>query len=258
MDRDQFVRAGAEMVRASSRVLVFTGAGLSTESGIADFRSPGGIWSKYDPSEFYFDRFVSDKKAREKYWAMSTEYYDVIRDARPNAAHLAVKDLEDAGKLLAVVTQNIDGLHHKAGNAPDKIIEVHGTVFTVSCLRCGKRYERDEIHERVKGGEKAPQCDGCSGILKTDTISFGQAMPQDKMAMAYQHARSCDLCFALGSSLVVYPAASIPEVAAENGARLIIVNREPTPMDAMAALVINDGLSKVLPPMVRLGCSKDA
>jgi NAD-dependent deacetylase len=257
MDRDHLIRTGAEMVRASSRVLVFTGAGLSTESGIADFRSPGGIWSKYDPSEFYFDRFVSDKKAREKYWAMSTEYYEVIRDARPNEAHLAVKTLEDAGKLLAVVTQNIDGLHHKAGNAPDKIIEVHGTVFSVSCLSCGKRYGRDEIQERVKAGEKAPECSGCAGILKTDTISFGQAMPQDKMAMAYQHARSCDLCLALGSSLVVYPAASIPAVAAENGARLIIVNREPTPMDTMATLVINDSLSKVLPPMVKLGCLND-
>ncbi len=254
MDLDQLIRTGAEMVRTSSRVLVFSGAGLSTESGIADFRSPGGIWSKYDPSEFYFDRFVSDRKAREKYWTMSTEYYDVIRDARPNEAHLAIKTLEEAGKLLAVVTQNIDGLHHKAGNAPDKIIEIHGTVFTVSCLSCGKRYGRDEIQQRVSTGEKAPQCDACSGILKTDTISFGQAMPQEKMALAYQHARSCDLCLALGSSLVVYPAASIPAVAAESGSRLVIVNREPTPMDTMATLVINDSLSQVLPPMVKLGC----
>jgi NAD-dependent deacetylase len=255
MDLDQLIRTGAQMVRESSRVLVFTGAGLSTESGIADFRSPGGIWTKYDPSEFYFDRFVSDKRAREKYWAMSTEYYGVMRDAKPNQAHLAIKALEDAGKLLAVVTQNIDGLHHKAGSSPDKVIEIHGTVFTVSCLSCGKRYERDEIQERVRAGDTAPECDACSGILKTDTISFGQAMPQEKMAMAYQHARSCDLCLALGSSLVVYPAASIPAVAAENGARLIIVNRDPTPMDAMARLVINDSLSKVLPPMVQLGCS---
>jgi NAD-dependent deacetylase len=246
---DSLIVQAASMVQDAKKILVFAGAGLSTESGIPDFRSPGGLWSKYDPSDFTYDRIISDEGARMRYWKMSTESYEIMRSAVPNRAHLAIKALEDLGKLVAVVTQNIDHLHHKAGNSPERIIEIHGTAFSVSCLNCGKHYDRDEIHERIKQGELVPYCDTCSGILKPDTISFGQAMPQDKLARAIEHARECDLCIAAGSSLVVYPAASIPIYAVESSAKLIIVNRERTPLDDRADLVIHESVSKTLGEM---------
>ncbi len=248
MDR-QIVK-GSEVIGAAQKILVFTGAGLSTESGIPDFRSPGGIWEKYDPADFYFQKFISDEISREKYWQMSTEFYDTIRDAKPNRAHLAIKTLEDRGKLLAIVTQNIDNLHHKAGNSPDKIIELHGTVISVSCLSCKKKYDRDEIEARLRSGVKVPYCDDCGGILKPDTISFGQAMPQEEMERSIRHAGECDLCLVLGSSLVVYPAASVPIHAVRSGARLMIVNRDPTPQDTYADLVIRMSLSEALDQML--------
>ena len=243
---------GAEMIGVAQKILVFAGAGLSTESGIPDFRSPGGVWDRYDPSDFYFQKIISDEKAREKYWKMSTEFYGTMKDAVPNIAHLAIKALEDRGKLLAIVTQNIDHLHHKAGNSPDKIIEIHGTAFSVSCLNCGKKYDRDEIEQRLMSGVKIPCCDECSGILKPDTISFGQAMPEDKMTQAIMHAGNCDLCIVLGSSLFVYPAASVPVHAVRNGARLMIINRDETPLDAQADLVVHESVSQTLKGMLRL------
>lgn len=249
---DSLIAKGAEMINEAQEILVFTGAGLSTESGIPDFRSPGGVWDKYDPSDFYFDRIVSDEKAREKYWEMSTEFYATMKDAIPNQAHIAIKTLEGMGKLLAIVTQNIDHLHHKAGSSPDKIIELHGTAFSVSCLSCGRKYDRDEIEARIKSGVKVPYCDDCSGILKPDTISFGQAMPEDKMTQAMVCAGECDLCIVLGSSLVVYPAASVPSHAVLNGGNLIIINRDRTPFDLDADLVIHESVSKALEQMIGL------
>ncbi|MCD4716633.1 MAG: Sir2 family NAD-dependent protein deacetylase [Desulfobacterales bacterium] len=244
------ISKAAQMIGDAREILVFTGAGLSTESGIPDFRSPGGVWDRYDPSDFYFQKIISDEKTRENYWKMSTEFYDTMKDADPNVAHSAIKTLEDRGKLLAIVTQNIDHLHHKAGNSPDKIIEIHGTAFSVSCLNCGKSYDRYEIEQRLKSGVKIPCCDNCSGILKPDTISFGQAMPEDKMTQAIMYAGKCDLCIVLGSSLVVYPAASIPVHAVRNGARLIIINRDETPLDSQADLVVHDSVCRALGQMV--------
>jgi len=248
---DDLIAKGAQIVKEAKKILIFSGAGMSTESGIPDFRSPGGVWSKYDPSDFYFDKIISSEKAREKYWEMSTEFYDTMKDAVPNRAHLAIRAIEESGKLLAIVTQNIDNLHHKAGNSPERIIEIHGTAFSVSCLSCGKKYNRNDIQERLNSGVKVPYCDDCAGILKPDTISFGQAMPEDKMADALMYARECDLCIVLGSSLVVYPAASVPVHAVKNGARLIIINRDETPLDAEADLVCHESLSKALGQMVR-------
>ena len=244
------IENGKKFVVDAERILVFSGAGLSTESGIPDFRSPGGLWSKYNPADFYFDKIISDKNARVKYWRMSSESYRLMRDAEPNPAHMAIKTLEDMGKLLCVVTQNIDSLHHRAGNSPEKIIEIHGTAFSVSCLKCGKSYNRDDIERSIDSGLKDPLCDECSGILKPDTISFGQAMPEDKMIRAIKYAGDCDLCIALGSSLIVYPAASVPAHAAKSGAKLMIINREETPLDSMADLVIHDSVSKVLNEIV--------
>ena len=247
---DDLIGKGAQIIKEANKILIFSGAGMSTESGIPDFRSPGGVWSRYDPSDFYFDKIISSETTRERYWEMSTEFYGTMRDAVPNRAHLAIKALEDRGKLLAIVTQNIDNLHHKAGNSPERIIEIHGTAFSVSCLSCGKKYDRNDIQERLNSGVKVPYCDDCAGILKPDTISFGQAMPEDKMADAFMYASECDLCIVLGSSLVVYPAASVPVHAVQNGARLIIINRDETPLDAEADLVCHESLSKALGQMV--------
>lgn len=254
MEQKEFrplIDSAVKLMVEGSKILVFTGAGMSTESGIPDFRSPGGIWSKYDPSDFLYQRIISDERAREKYWKMSTEYYETMKSAIPNQGHLAIRDLERAGKLLALVTQNIDNLHQKAGNSHEKIIEIHGTAFSVSCLSCGKKYERDLIEDRIRSGLKVPYCDLCSGILKPDTISFGQAMPQDKVQESLRLALECDLCLVLGSSLVVYPAASIPAHAVENGARLLIINRDETPLDRKADLVIHESVGRVLPQIMK-------
>lgn len=243
---DSLIVEARRFIKDAQRIMVFSGAGLSTESGIPDFRSPGGLWSKYDPSDFYFDKILSDKNARITYWKMSSESYRLMLAGKPNAAHIAIKELENMGKLLCIVTQNIDNLHQRAGNSLEKIIEIHGTAFSVSCLKCGKKYNRDDIERMIDSGVKDPLCEECSGVLKPDTISFGQAMPEDKMAQAIQCADDCDLCIALGSSLVVYPAASVPAHAAKSGSKLMIINREETPLDHMADLVIHESVSAVL------------
>ena len=251
MAHDLFKQA-AELIHARQNILVFTGAGLSTESGIPDFRSPGGVWERYDPSDFYFHKILSDEKTREKYWQMSREFYLTMKDALPNSAHMALKDLEASGKLRCIVTQNIDHLHQKTGHSEDKIIEIHGTAFSVSCLNCRRKYDRDDIQKRLDAGDRVPRCDDCEGILKPDTISFGQPMPEEKMTAAIRFAEDCDLCIVLGSSLVVYPAAAIPARAVETGAELIIINRDPTPMDEKAHLVLHDSLSRALPEIMDL------
>ena len=249
---DELIQRGIELIQTSRKILIFVGAGLSTESGIPDFRSPGGVWDKYDPSDFYFDRIVSSESAREKYWQMSTEFWDTMKDAMPSRGHFAILKLEAMGRLTGIVTQNIDNLHHKTGNAPENIIEIHGNAFTVSCLSCRKKYDRALIQERLQSGVKVPYCDDCSGILKPDTVSFGQSMPEDKMATAYRLAGECDLCLVLGSSLVVYPAAYIPMHALDEGAKLMIINRDETGLDSRADLVIHDPIGKVFGEMMEL------
>jgi NAD-dependent deacetylase len=229
----------AQWIIASKRVIVFSGAGLSTESGIPDFRSPGGVWDKYNPEDFYFQNFFASEASREKYWQMATEMWEPIKKAQPNLAHLAIAELEKLGKLDCVITQNIDGLHSRAGNSEEKVIQLHGTAIFVSCLNCQKRYDRDEIQERIKKGQKAPRCDDCGGLLKPATISFGQSMPERETQEAYHRSSLSDLFIVIGSSLVVQPAASMPLVAKRNGAKLVIINRDPTPYDDLADIVIH-------------------
>ena len=229
----------AQWIIDSKRVVVFSGAGLSTESGIPDFRSPGGVWDRYNPEDFYFQKFIASEASREQYWQMATEMYEPMKKAQPNAAHLAIAELEKLGKLDCVITQNIDGLHFKAGNSEEKVIQLHGTVRYVSCLNCGKRYERDEIQERLRKGLKVPYCDECDGPLKPATISFGQSMPVKETEEAYHRSSLCDLFIVIGSSLVVQPAASMPLVAKRNGAKLVIINRDTTPYDDLADMVIH-------------------
>jgi NAD-dependent deacetylase len=229
----------AKWITTSNRVVVFAGAGLSTESGIPDFRSPGGVWDRYNPEDFYFQNFLSSEASREKYWQMSTEMYEPMKKAQPNLAHLAIAEMERLGKLDCVITQNIDGLHHKAGNSEEKVIQLHGTAMYVTCLNCGKRYDRDHIQERLRKGLKVPYCDDCKGPLKPATISFGQPMPERETQEAYHRSSLSDLFIVIGSSLVVQPAASMPLVAKRNGAKLVIINRDPTPYDDMADMVIH-------------------
>lgn len=220
-------------------MVVLTGAGVSTESGIPDFRSPGGLWSRYDPAELTFDRFCASIATRRLYWEIACQSYPLMRDAPPNAAHEAVVDIERAGKLLLLVTQNVDGLHSKAGTSSERTVEIHGTALGVTCIDCGRGFDREEVHRRVLEGEKAPTCDVCGGPLKPATISFGQAMPEREMALAFGAAAACDLMIVAGSSLVVYPAAALPEEAVRRGGRLVIVNREPTGHDRLADVVVH-------------------
>jgi NAD-dependent deacetylase len=229
----------AEWISRAKSIVVFVGAGMSTESGIPDFRSPGGVWDKYDPEDFDFGRFLTNEKSRQTYWQMATEMYDAMRDAEPNAGHLAIAEMERMGKLDCLITQNIDGLHYKAGNSETKVLELHGTAMHVTCLSCHMRYDREPVQARIAKGEKAPVCLSCGGLLKPATISFGQAMPQHETAEAYRRSELSDLFIVVGSSLVVHPAASMPVVAKRSGAKLVIINRDETACDTIADLVIH-------------------
>jgi NAD-dependent deacetylase len=241
----------AQWIIHSKRVVVFSGAGLSTESGIPDFRSPGGVWDRYNPEDFYFQNFLASEASREKYWQMSTEMYEPMKKAQPNLAHLAIAEMERFSKLDCVITQNIDGLHFRAGNSEEKVIQLHGTAIFVSCLTCKKRYDRDEIQERVKKGEKAPRCADCGGLLKPATISFGQSMPERETEEAYHRSSLSDLFIVIGSSLVVQPAASMPLVAKQNGAKLVIINRDPTPYDHLADIVIHGQAGPIMANIIK-------
>ena len=235
---------------ASRRIVGFTGAGISTESGIPDFRSPGGVWAKY--RTVYFDEFLSSHDGRVEYWRQKVENWPHIRDAQPNRGHQAFVDLERLGKLRALITQNIDGLHQKAGSSADKVIELHGTTVEIVCLSCGVRIHSNEAVARVHAGELAPECRECGGFLKPATISFGQAMPEEEMRRATAATLDCEVFIAAGSSLVVHPAAGFPALAKQRGATLVIVNRDPTPLDDIADLVIHDEIGKALPELLQL------
>ena len=237
----------SDMILESKRTVVFTGAGHSTESGISDFRSPGGIWSRFDPGEFTFQRFLSSQESRQKYWKFSTSTWPEMAAAKPNRGHYAIAELYHMGKLDCVITQNIDGLHQKSGIPEERVIELHGTAWWVNCLECGRRYPREEIQKRVESGEGVPKCDSCGGIMKPATISFGQPMPERETREAEMRSAACDLFLVAGSSLVVYPAAQMPLIAKDNGAKLVIINLEPTPHDRYADVVIHEKTGKALP-----------
>jgi len=236
---DAAVRSAAELLHDASRVVVFTGAGISTESGIPDFRSPGGIWSQYDPDDLTYQRFVSDEKYRRIYWEYDRARYPAMRDALPNAAHRAVVEIERTGRLAALITQNIDGLHRKAGSAPEKIYELHGTALEVTCLDCHRRWDREEITDRMDAeGLEVPYCEHCGGPLKCATIAFGQSLPAEVLEQAFLHARHADLFLTIGSTLVVQPAALLPVEAKRAGARLVLVNLSQTALDSLMDIIL--------------------
>ncbi len=222
--------------------IAFTGAGISTESGLSDFRSPGGIWAKHRP--VMYDEFLASRDARVRYWEMRSLLYPEIAGAKPNAGHRAIARLEQLGIITAVVTQNIDGLHQDAGSRD--VIELHGTARIVACVGCGRECSPEQVISRIDDGDEAPDCEDCGAPLKSKTVSFGQAMPEAEMARAGELARRADVCLAIGSSLVVEPAASVPRLAQSSGATLVIINNTPTPLDDLADLVIREPIGDVL------------
>lgn len=234
----------AEMLRAARNTVVFTGAGISTESGIPDFRSPGGIWTKMAPIPF--GDFVSSAQMRKEAWRKRFAMEDMFSSVRPNAGHEAVSALVARGLVAHVITQNIDDLHQMSGVPAEQIIELHGNTRYAKCLDCGARVELDPIRAHFETHGEAPDCAACGGLLKTATISFGQAMPELEMERAERATRACDLFLVLGSSLVVYPAAGFPLMAKRGGARLAIINREPTELDGIADLVLHAEIGPAL------------
>src|SRR5258707_6115941 len=238
------IAALARLIAEAKRVVVFTGAGISTESGIPDFRSPGGIWTQMAP--IYFDEFLASEAARCETWRRRFAMEDTYGAAEPNRGHRAVDALARRGKVAAVITQNIDGLHQASGIPAEKVIELHGNTTYATCLDCGQRYEIADLRAIFERTGAVPPCSECLGHLKTATVSFGQAMPVLAMKRAEQETLAADLFIVLGSWLVGYPAAGFPQRAKESGAGLVIVNREETPLDRIADLVLHTAIGDTL------------
>jgi NAD-dependent deacetylase len=238
------------LLREAGDILVFSGAGISTGSGIADYRGPSGVWKTKQP--VYFNEFMTDHSARVEYWDQKLETWPGMRDAVPNATHHAVARLEDAGKVLMVVTQNIDGLHSRAGTSPARLVELHGTLLEVECMSCHQMSGAGPHMDRFEADRQPPVCDECGGYLKPATISFGQSLRNEDLSRAIAAAQQTDLVLALGSTLSVHPASSIPLLAVERGARYVIINRGVTEQDGLAGVTLRleGDVSEILPPAV--------
>lgn len=237
----------ASKIKAGGKNVVFTGAGISTESGIPDYRSQGGIWDKFRP--VYFDEFMSSREARAEYWRRWVELFQGILQAKPNPAHLALADLHTKGLLQAVITQNVDGLHQDSGLPDNKIIELHGNTRRIRCMSCRRIESLDNVRQRLASGDPAPECD-CGGYLKPDTISFGQSMPVVEVEKAVDLSRKSDFFLVVGSTLLVQPAAHMPIYAKDNGAFLAIINLSDTPCDNMCDALIREKAGEVLQKIV--------
>jgi len=237
-----------DLVDEADVVVPFTGAGISTECGIPDFRSPGGLWTKYQPIPF--DQFIASAEMRSESWRRRFAMEKQFSTARPGCGHLALASLHRFGKIPAVITQNIDNLHQASGFAADKVVELHGNTTYATCLDCSRRYELAWVKVRFEEDGRVPDCDDCGGYIKTATISFGQAMPEAAMRRAEALSSACDLFLAIGSSLVVWPAAGFPLLAKRSGARLVVINREATDFDDMADLVVRADIARTLKPFV--------
>jgi NAD-dependent deacetylase len=248
-DADELDRIAGWLTDAR-QIVVLTGAGISTESGIPDFRGPQGVWTKNPDAEktATLRYYVSDPAVRRQAWQnrVSSEMWQ----AAPNRGHRALAELERKAALHTLVTQNVDGLHQAAGSSPERIVEIHGTVHDAKCLACGWRGPMEPVLDRVRGGEDDPACTECGGMLKSATISFGENLVPDDLARAQAAAAGCDVFLAIGTSLTVYPAAGLPEVALGSGARLVVFNAQETPFDALADAVVRDQLGDVLPDVV--------
>ena len=233
----------SQYIDEAKNIVIFTGAGISTESGIPDFRGPQGVWKTNTP--IYFQDFIGSEEVRKDSWKRKFSGQDIIKKAKPNIGHLAVAEVINKHESAYLITQNVDNLHQDAGVPDDKITEIHGNAHYASCLDCGIRYELNSIKKAFLENETVPYCDSCGGIIKTATISFGQSMPEEGMQIAQRKTLGCDLFITIGTSLVVYPAAGFPKLAKEIGAKLIIINNEPTDFDPIADLVIHEQIGKV-------------
>ena len=233
----------SQYIDEAKNIVIFTGAGISTESGIPDFRGPQGVWKTNTP--IYFQDFIGSEEVRKDSWKRKFSGQDIIKKAKPNIGHLAVAEIINKHESAYLITQNVDNLHQDAGVPEDKITEIHGNAHYASCLDCGIRYELNSIKKAFLENETVPYCDSCGGIIKTATISFGQSMPEEGMQIAQRKTLGCDLFITIGTSLVVYPAAGFPKLATEIGAKLIIINNEPTDFDPIADLVIHEQIGKV-------------
>ena len=239
-----------DLIEGACAIVPFTGAGISTECGIPDFRSSGGLWSKNQPIQF--GDFVASAEMRDEAWRRRFVMQDSFAKAKPGRGHRALASLYRAGKVPALVTQNIDNLHQESGIAPHDVVELHGNTTYATCLECAQRYELPWLKEQFDANDQhVPDC-ACGGFIKTATVSFGQSMPVDAMQRAEQLSKSCDLFLAVGSSLVVWPAAGFPLMAKRNGAALVIINREPTEFDELADLVVRDDIGDSLAPFIGL------
>lgn len=247
---EEAIERAGQLLAAARSVAVLTGAGVSTDSGIPDFRGPQGVWTKQPSAERMatLQHYMADPEVRRQSW--QSRLHHPIWLAQPNPAHLALVELERTGRLHTLVTQNVDGLHQRAGSARERIVEVHGTVHEVVCMRCGERGSMLPVLERVRSGEQDPECRKCGGILKSATISFGQALIATDLARAEEAARTCDLLLAAGSTLSVYPVAGMVPTAKRSGARIVIMNGSPTEMDALADVVVSGPLGNTLPRVV--------
>ncbi len=244
------LKNAAELMREATKIVTLTGAGISTESGIPDFRSPGSLWLA-EPPVSYQD-FISKAEAREQYWRSRRDLSALVAAARPNDAHRALVALERRQKLLGVITQNFDGLHQDAGHAPQNVMELHGTARSAACTLCDARSSMVALQQRIDAGEIDPRCELCGGFLKSATILFGQRLPADVLARAKELTAECDLFLVIGSSLKVNPAAMLPRMALHNDVPLIIVNMQPTPLDAYADVALQEKAGDVLPALVAL------
>ena len=241
---DETIQQLAHAIEQSENIIVFTGAGISTESGIADYRSKGGLWDRFQPVTI--QEFVSDQQKRIQYWQQKLELLENFKTAQPNAGHQAIVQLEQQGKLKALITQNIDGLHQMAGTSPEKILELHGTNRETICLSCQWLEPWTVVYERLQKGEEVPLCKKCGGLLKPNTISFGQSLNQELLHRAFALTSQCDMMLAIGSTLIVEPAASLPRMAKEQGAKLCIITLSETPLDSISDLKIPQSAAKVL------------
>ena len=249
-EHDQAIAEARALISAAKRVLVLTGAGISTESGIPDFRGPQGVWTKNPAAEKLatLQHYVSDPEVRKLAW--QRRLHSEAWAAEPNAGHRALVELERQGKLHMLITQNIDGLHQRAGSTRERIVEIHGTIHEVVCLQCDERAPMQRALDRVRAGEVDPPCRSCGGMLKSATISFGQSLVQEDLVRSERAARACDLLLAVGSTLSVYPIAAIVPLSKRSGAKLVIVNGDPTEMDELADVVVNGRIGEVLPLMI--------
>ncbi len=248
------IERAASLILGSQKIVGFTGAGACTDSGVPDFRGIGhSYWTKYDPKDFLYQQFIDSERSRKIFWEMEQQFYELVLRVQPNEVHYAYSELEHKGKLLAVITQNVDRLHQRAQSSEEKVIEIHGSIFSVSCLHCYARFSRDHIYQRIKGGGiQVPYCDLCGGILKSNTIAFGQPMPLESSLRSLQATMQSDLFIVIGASLLVQPAAYLVIEAKRRGAKVLIINLMATPYDIYADLVIYDNAQEAIIQIMEL------